>query len=185
MKRIFLTLATLSTLALVAAFVLGWQLEDATALAAQADVSRHMLVSLAALVFAALVHALVLTYFMGTGRWLEETGQAYHLEKRWHRQNQRLKYRTIPAMVVCLTLLVLVGASGGGADPAAPIRFAGWAGLSAAEIHLWLSCVTLALNFIVNAWEYRAIDENGRLVQDVLAEVRRIRSEKGLPVVNT
>ena len=37
------------------------------------------LIGMVALVFTTLVHAIVLTYFMGTGRWLEETCRAYHL----------------------------------------------------------------------------------------------------------
>ncbi len=182
MQRIFLTLAVLSTVLLAISFALGWRVEDASLPAAQSDVSTHILISLAGLVFAALVHALVLTYFMGTGRWMEETGAAYRLKATWYSQNQSLKYRTVPAMVVCLTLLVLVGATGGAADPASPIRFDGWGTFSAADIHFWLTIGTLALNLIVNVWEYRAINRNGWLVQQVLGEVRRIREEKGLPV---
>ena len=182
MKRIFLTLATLSTVLLAIAYLLGWKLENTTDVARQSEVSEHILIAVAALVFAALVHALVLTYFMGTGRWMEETGEAYRLDGKWYGQNQSLKYRTVMAMVVCLTLLVLVGASGGAADPASAIGFEGWGAWSPVEIHLWLTSMTLALNLIVNVWEYRSIARNSRLVQQVLEEVRRIREEKGLPI---
>lgn len=185
MQRIFLTLAILSNVVLAISFALGWQVEDATAAAAQAEVSTHILIGLGGLVFAALVHAIVLTYFMGTGRWMEETGMAYRLDKAWYRQNQSLKYKTVPAMVGCLTLLVLVGASGGAADPASAIGFGGWGSWSAADIHLWLAATTVALNLLANFWEYRAIGGNGRLIQQVLGEVRRIREEKGLPIAET
>jgi hypothetical protein len=35
---------------------------------------------------------------------------------------------------------------------------------------------------IVNWFEFLAIDQNGKLVEEVLAEVRRMREERGLPV---
>ena len=61
--------------------------------------SYHLLLSVAALIFAALVHAVLLTYFMGTSRWMEEVRLAYKLDARWIEENRRLKYRTIPPMV--------------------------------------------------------------------------------------
>ena len=75
-KRIFLTLTVVGT------FLLGGvrpRLSDRRS----ADVSRrtrkllnyHVLTSVAALIFAGLVHAVLLTYFMGTGRWMDEPGR--------------------------------------------------------------------------------------------------------------
>src|ERR1700690_3195758 len=72
MVRIFLPLAALSICSLVFAMILGLTIDDPKVLAAQAGVQYHFLAALAALVFATLVHAIVLTYFMGTGRWIEE-----------------------------------------------------------------------------------------------------------------
>jgi len=39
---------------------------------------------------------------------------------------------------------------------------------------------TLVVNAGVNVWEHRALRRNGVLVSEVLAEVRRIRLERGL-----
>jgi hypothetical protein len=183
-KRIFLSLAILSTAALAAAFVLGLNIDDprAKATAAQSGVGQHMLWGLAALVLAAMVHALVLTYFMGTGRWMEETGNAYRLADDWRRENQRLKYRTIPAMVGCLGLLVATGALGAAADPASAVAFGGWGGVPAATIHLIAAAVAIGLNVCVNLWEYVALERNAALIESVMVEVRRIRAERGLPV---
>src|SRR5262245_57273195 len=75
--RIFTTLAIFAAVLTAATFALGMSISDATQPSAQGTVSIHMLTGLGALIFTSLVHAIVLTYFMGTGRWLEETTTAY------------------------------------------------------------------------------------------------------------
>ena len=150
--------------------------------AVQAGVQYHFLAALAALVFATLVHAIVLTYFMGTGRWIEETSSAYRLDPHLHSQSQSIKYRTIPAMVFCFFMLVLTGALGAAADPASPMQAKGWGGLSASHVHLIAAITTIAANCFVTWVEFRALERNGDLIDQVLAEVRRIRIEKGLAV---
>lgn len=183
MTRILLTMAALSTALLIVAFATGFQIADPTVNdpAIQAVVSRHMLTSLAALVFAAFVHALVLTYFMGTGRWIEETSTAYRLAPDWKRNTQSIKYRVIPAMVGCLLLLVATGATGTAADPASPVAFGRGGPFSPSRLHLVVSSITLAVNLLVHLQELAAIRRNGELVTGILAEVKRIRSERGLP----
>ncbi len=184
MTRIFITLATCSTIVLGTAFWLGWGIGDASLrdAAVQSRVAVHFLTGVAALVFAVLVHALVITYFMGTGRWLEETCTAYRLGDSWQVRSRTLKWRLYPAMVGSLLLLILTGAFGGAADPASAVGFKGIGSLTAAQVHLSVSIVTLVINAAVNVFEYMALRGNGLLVHDVLAEVRRIRVERGLDV---
>lgn len=184
MVRIFLPLSFLSTISLVLAMLLGLSIDDPKVLdqAVQAGVQYHFLSALAALVFATLVHAIVLTYFMGTGRWIEETSTAYRLGPGFYDQSKALKYRTIPAMVGCFVLLVFTGALGAAADPASPMQSRGWLGLSAATVHLSAAIATVLGNLAVNYLEFRALERNGQIVEQVLAEVRRIRQEKGLAV---
>jgi hypothetical protein len=184
MNRIFISLAAVATVLLAASFVLGLGIGNPRAddPSVQSLVQLHFLTSVLALIFAALVHAVALTYFMGTGRWLEETTQAYRLSVQWCAESKRLKYRTVPLMVGCLLLLVFTGASGAAADPASPVGFAGWFGLSAASVHLVVAIVTFFVNVVVNLREYAAIGRNQHLVNSVLSEVRRIRLERGLPV---
>jgi hypothetical protein len=177
-------LALLGTVTLVIAMVLGLSIDDpmvATA-AVQAGVQYHFLTALAALCFATLVHAIVLTYFMGTGRWIEETSNAYRLPAEFHTRSQSIKYRTIPAMVGAFLLLLCTGALGAAADPAAPMQFKGWLGMTPATWHLSSAIVTVLANIGVNYLEFRALERNGEIVDQVLAEVRRIRMEKGLAV---
>ena len=184
MTRIFLTLAACSTLALFVALWLGLAIGDATVreTAVQSRVAVHFLTGVAALVLAIMVHALVITYFMGTGRWLEETCAAYHLGAAWQVTSQSLKWRLYPALVGSLVLLIATGALGGAADPASAVGFQGIGPLSAALVHRYAAIVALVVNAAVNGLEYQVLRRNGILVNDVLAQVRRIRVERGLEV---
>ncbi|MBW3540639.1 MAG: hypothetical protein KY476_10235 [Planctomycetes bacterium] len=183
MKRIFLTLSVLSIGLLAASMVLGRGIDDpaAASRAGQGSVGTHLLVGLGGLVFAAMVHALVLTYFMGTGRWMEETSRAYALADDARRENQTLKYRIVPALVGCVLLLVLAGATGAAADPASPADFTIGA-VSSATLHYLAAVAAVGLNLVSYVWEYLALERNAELIDRVMREVRRIREERGLPV---
>lgn len=179
-----MSLAFAGTALIGIAFFLGLQIDDPTArdLAVQDSVSKHMMTGLAGLVFAALVHAIVFTYFMGTGRWIEETSRAYHLPDDTHQTSQSIKYRLMPGMTCGIVLLVVTGALGGAADPASPVEFAGWLGMNAATTHLVVGALTIAVNLAVHIHEFRSIERNGELIEGVMSEVKRIREERGLPV---
>jgi hypothetical protein len=182
--RIFTTLALCSTAVLVAALWLGLDIGDAHLRdsAVQSRVTVHFLTGVGALVFAVLVHALVITYFMGTGRWLQETCAAYRLGDDWQARSRDLKWRLYPAVVASLLALIATGAFGGAADPASAVGFRGVGSLSAAQVHLCVAIAALLMNAAVNVLEYVALRRNGALVGDVLADVRRIRIERGLDV---
>ncbi|MCP4169557.1 MAG: hypothetical protein GY758_02150 [Fuerstiella sp.] len=184
MKRIFLSLVVISTILLVAAATFGLNIGDARSLdtSAQSRVSMHMLVGLGALTFATLVHAICLTYFMGTGRWIEETSNAYSLEPSWYDRTQRLKYRTVGGMVLCVLLLISVGAFGAVADPATSMSLDGTLGMTSAQIHFFVAGLTVLTNILTNVTQFVAISRNSVLVDGVLAEVCRIREDRGLPV---
>jgi hypothetical protein len=182
--RIFTPLALLSAICLLVAMTLGLSIDDPKVAtpAVQAGVQYHFLAALAALVFATMVHAIVLTYFMGTGRWIEESSSVYRLDANFYARSKSIKYRTIPLMVVCFLLLLITGGLGASADPASPVQSKGWFGIPANTVHLIVAILTIATNFLVNWLEFRAIEQNGEIVDSVLAEVKRIRLEKGLPV---
>lgn len=184
MNRIFLTLASLGGLLFAASFILGMSIEDPKLATpeAQASVQAHLLTALGTLVFAALVHAIVLTYFVGTGRWIEETCTVYGLPAHWREENQSMKFRVLPAIAGCLLLLILTGAMGATADPATPYGAGGWFGIPISTFHFFAASTTICANLLLNYYEYATIFRNGQLIEEVLAEVRRIRIEKGLPV---
>ena len=182
MNRIFLSLAIVSTLMLSTTLVFGLLIEDPASreAAEQAVVQRHLLLAFGGLIVALMVHGLVLTYFMGTGRWIEETSSSYGLDKKWRQENTSLKYGTLPLMVFSVFLLITAGAFGAAADPASPVGFQGWFGLSAATWHFLMAMFALGLHIIATIVEYFALTRNGELIQEVMAEVHRIRAAHGL-----
>lgn len=182
MTRIFSTLAILAALVTAAAFVLGMSIEDATQRNSAGMVGYHLLTGLGALIFTSLVHAIVLTYFMGTGRWLEETTTAYRLSWDFYNESKTLKYRTIMLMLACFLLLVTTGAFGAAADPASAVGFKGFAGLTAAQVHLTIALIMWCVNLGVNVYQFAVLSRNGEIIDAVMGEVRRIRLENGLTV---
>jgi hypothetical protein len=187
MTRIFISLALLANLGLVIVFWLGWRIGDATQSdpVVQRDVTWHFLAGIAAAVFAILAHALVLTYFMGTGRWLEETCRAYRLGDLLQAASRNLKWRLYPAMVAAILLLIATGALGAACDPASAVGFTGAGPLNAAQIHLTTAAVALLVNAAVNFREFRALVRNNLLIEQALSQVRAVRLERGLPVEQT
>lgn len=182
MKRIFLTLAIVSQVLLVATLVMGLDIGDAKLRENRPAVSDHMLMALGSLVFAIFIHALILTYFMGTGRWMEETSRAYKLSPDYCRESSRLKYGTFPLMILSVFLLIVTGAFGAASDPRNATGFDGWFGLTGKQIHFTVACATICVNLFVNIREYLAIDRNGQLIKRAMEEVHRIRREHHLPV---
>lgn len=182
MQRIFLTLVLVSQGLLIATVVVGYDIRDARLIENRPAVSNHLLTALGALVFALLVHAILLTYFMGTGRWMEETSRAYRLSPDYCRESSRLKYTTLPWMILCVVLLIVAGALGAAADPRGGTTPPELWGLPRKTLHFVFACGTLLVNLWINVREYQAIQRNGLLVKRALGEVQRIRQEHGLPV---
>jgi hypothetical protein len=170
------------TLLVAIVFFLGLGIDDPTVIAEQDAKNRHILLGVGGLIFASLVHAIALTYFMGTGRWIEETSRAYKLSAELHAENQKIKYRLMPGITACILLLVATGAFGAAADPGATIRFQGWFGFAPSTVHLTIAVLTVVVNVAVSIFEFRSIERNGEIVDDVMNEVNRIRTERGLPV---
>jgi hypothetical protein len=177
-NRIFLTLSMVSNVALAGTYILGWTVRDPRVSGSTGvDLSVHFLSGVAALALAMFVHAIVLTYFMGTGRWIEETSAAYKLGVEAREQNIRLKYRVLPGMVGCFVLWIVVGGLGAASDPAASLD------LPAAKIiHMSLATLALLANVAVCFTEYQAIQQNSDHIDEIMARVTAIRRERGLDV---
>jgi hypothetical protein len=180
--RIFLTLAISAAVMTVATFAFGMSIDDATLRESQKIVGFHILLGLGTLIFTSLVHAIVLTYFMGTTRWLEETITAYQLSWSFFKESKTLKYRTIMLMMVCFLLLIATGAFGAAADPASSAGFRGMWGLNGGQFHMAIALLTWGVNLAVNVYQFSALSRNGEIIDAVMSEVRRIRLEHGLSV---
>ena len=176
MTRIFATLSVFGNLGLVLVFWLGWKVgDDALSVEVRKQMSTHFLAALAAIPVAMLVHSVAFTYFMGTGRWIEETSEAYRLGPEYREKNIKLKYKILPGMMLCVGLMLTTGAFGAISDPGANIRMA-----NSKIIHFSLAITTLVANLLVTWKEWQEISRNGVLVESVMDRVRHIRKEKGL-----
>lgn len=174
--RILLQLAVLDLVGLLTAFGLGigsWAHGGLD----NPDVSayvQHLYVSLFAVIFNLALHCIVFIYFLGTGRWVKEVALAYHFpDEPLPKLTRELKRRTYPVALVAMLLPIAAAAAG----MANVTHRVAWA----PPTHLSLALLSL----VVNVWalwvEYRNVRINGGVIDQVMAEVERIRAEKGLP----
>jgi hypothetical protein len=176
LNRIFLSISIISNLFLAVTYALGWAVRDSSVAGSTGvELPLHYLCGVGSITLAMLVHAIVLTYFMGTGRWIEETTTAYSLGTEERTRNIRLKYRTLPGMAGGLLLLIVVAAFGAAADPGAALGFA-----PAKTIHMTLATLALLVNIGVSFVEYNSICRNHKLITAILDRVHAIRRERGL-----
>ena len=177
MTRIFVSLAWIVIVLLVATLILGLSIGDLrgedveTAEAARRSVTVHMLFGLAAALGVVLVQSIVVTYFIGTSRWCKEVSETYHLDPQFVLSSNQLKRRTFPWALMGMLVVVGVIALGAAADPAT----------GRAHTEDWVMPHLLGalcgLAFILWAFvvEWQHIQANHAIILGVLDEVRRIR----------
>jgi hypothetical protein len=172
MKRIFTTLATINGLALVLSALLGWwSARGGRGVSEDSLYLAHFGLGLAASILTLLVHCIVFTYFLGTGRWVKEVKYAYRLpDEPWPRLTRDLKRRTFPFALAAMLLTIAAAASGAGRQ----LQEWPW------QVHTGLALATLVLNFFVFVLEYRNIRINGHAVEQVTAIVEEIRASHRL-----
>jgi hypothetical protein len=177
MSRIFVGLASLNTLALLASFAVGLAAEGRVNVHqgvpltdAQRLFTLHLLGGLFAALLTLLVHCLVFTYFMGTGRWVQEVVAAYGLPESQWLQARRLKTRTLPLVIGSILLVIATAMLGAAAD----------VGTLDGTYHLLAAAVAIAFNLWSYPQEYRAIRCNSILLDEIMAEVKRMRLQRGL-----
>ena len=174
MTRIFTTLAFVNILAFIAALGSGFlsQYQHGAAPAGESAYVVHFVLGMVAVLLNLLGHCLIMTYFLGTGRLVKEITLAYQLpDERWARPTRDLKRSTTPKAILAM-LLSIAAAAAGEAD-----RHLVWPWW----IHLVLGCGALAFTIWVFQQEYRNIAINGRILNEVINEVERIRAAHGLP----
>jgi hypothetical protein len=175
MTRIFLVFVTLTALALVAAVasgitsLLGGGLTEPQA----TDVFlTHVLLGLLASFAVLGTHCLVITYFLGTGRLIKEACLAYDFpDDGWPRRTRDIKRGNTPFAIVAMLVTIATAALGQG-------RYM-------LDWPAWLHAAGAALTLAVNGWvwrqEYRNLRGNLRILDEMFAEVDRVRAEQGLP----
>jgi hypothetical protein len=187
--RIFFSLAVFSLLCVAAALLLGLYIGDLHGLMAadlsaserQVTIDRataHRLAGLAAALVVILVNSIAVTYFIGTGRWCKEVVERYALDRELLGRSLAIKRRAFPWAIFSMLAMVGVVALGAAADPGTGLKdtedwvlphFAG----SLALVGLLLAA------YVVLAAKIR---DHYDVINEIVAEVRRIRQERGLEV---
>lgn len=187
MIRIFITLALLAITVLLVAMFLGLYIGDLhdPALRSDPQLPRllnlalvHKMFGLAAALVVVFVNSIVVTYFIGTSRWCKEVVETYALNRELLSRSVILKRRTFPWAVLAMLTAVGISALGAAADPGR--------GHPGTEDWVYphlagaiLGIAFIIWTFIIEAIRIRAHHE---VITDILAEVKRIRLERGLEV---
>jgi hypothetical protein len=132
---------------------------------------HHFVLGLVTALAILLVHCIIFTYFLGTGRWIKEVGLAYRLpDHELPKSTRELKRLVFPAALFSMLSAIATAAAGAGAQ----LQAWHW------SIHAGLALATVLINLWAFGVEYRGVEENGRIIQAVLAEVDRLRAAQGL-----
>src|SRR5262249_40760909 len=158
-------IAALGGLTLLAAFgsgVASWLQEGSTT---NADLYLlHFVLGLTSALTTLFVHCLVLTYFLGTGRWVKEVCLAYGLpDADMPRRTRDIKRRNTPRVILAMLLIIAAAAAGAGK------QLQVWPGI----VHFVLACATLVFNTYVFFVEYGNMCLNAWILDSVMAEVER------------
>ena len=139
----------------------------------------HLLLGSAASLVAVLVNSITVTYFIGTSRWCKEVCATYQLKSDLADRSIRLKRSTFPwALAGILSVITIVGL-GAAADPSG----ANWSRSTSLVRPHYVAAMVGLLVVVVSFWvQVNRIAENYRVIEEILAAVRRIRGEKELPV---
>jgi hypothetical protein len=174
MIRIFSVLASANALALLLSFAFGAMSMQRGGLDNKNDLifNVHFLCGLFAGVVTLLVHCMIFTYFLGTGRWVKEVTLAYDLpDAPLHKTTRELKRKAFPPALFAMLSVMATAFAGGGR------MLQGWP----YEIHLLLAIAAIGVNFWAYWVEIRSLRANDVILAGVYREVDRVRAERGLP----
>jgi hypothetical protein len=163
MHQIFLALAATDGLLLLVTFSLGLFVPSG-----QGGIvhDMHFLVALLTILTTLLVHGIVYTYFLGTGKWVREVVRVYRMPDWVEAQATRNKRRCFPFVIWGMLAVGATAWLGAAADT---IR--GFGGLW----HLVAASATLAFTLGAFAFEYVSIVAQARLLIQVKDQADRLR----------
>jgi len=138
----------------------------------------HMLLGSAAGLMTLLVSSVTVTYFIGTSRWCKEVCQTYGIEQQLAERSAQLKRTAFPwALAAILSVIVIVGL-GAAADPSG----ANWQRSALFVMPHYLAAMVGLCVILAAFWmQISRIAENYRVIEEIMAEVQRLRSERNLP----
>ncbi|MFM8252545.1 MAG: hypothetical protein ACKOBW_13190 [Planctomycetota bacterium] len=137
----------------------------------------HWHLGLGAALITILVNSITITYQIGTSRWCKEVVDAYQLPPTLAQESARLKRRTFPWAACSMLSMVVVAALGAASEPGNNLVKlpADWVIIHFSAASLAIALVTVS--FIIQATN---VHTNYQLIQGVMDQVRKIRSDRGL-----
>jgi hypothetical protein len=134
----------------------------------------HMLLGAGGALVAILVNCITITYFIGTSRWCKEVCDTYRLPPQLAQQSVQLKRSTFPWAVLGVVSVIAVVALGAAADPSGanfnrspqfvtPHYAAAIITILVVAGSFWIQISRIAANYAV--------------IEEILAEVKRVRGE--------
>lgn len=179
MTRTFTILATLLAILLLSSYGVGWwtfSIPTDEAVRKNDLFFVHFCLGLGTAIVGLLVHCLIFTYFLGTGRWVKEVSIAYQFAGRLNdtdlpKTTRELKRIVFPPALYAMLIVIAAAAAGAGAQ----LKAWPW------PVHAGLATLTLLINFWAFKVEYDCLTANARVLSAVLDEVDKIRAAQGLP----
>ena len=138
----------------------------------------HMLLGAAAALVTLLVNSITVTYFIGTSRWCKEVCETYGLAPELAERSTRLKRNTFPWALAGMAAVIVMVGLGAAADPSG----ANWS--RSAEFvmpHYAAAMAGIVIVLIAFYIQIARIAENYGVIEQIMAEVERVRAAKGMP----
>jgi len=140
--------------------------------------SVHRLIGIATTLVIVFVNSVSVTYFIGTARWIKEVCETYPLDKQLIIDSRKAKSVSFIWSFIGMVTALLISALGAASDPSSgnlnTERWVDW--------HLASALGGVALLAFAFYQQWLKINANQRLIERVVAEVRRVREERNLPV---
>ncbi|HYV36932.1 MAG TPA: hypothetical protein VE988_14595 [Gemmataceae bacterium] len=172
MTRIFTTLAAIVLLSLLTTIGFGFWSMALPKNEFYKDIYLiHFCLGLFTSLAVLLVHCIIFTYFLGTGRLVKEVAIAYKMpDEPLPKLTRELKREAFPAALFSMLIAIATAAAGAGRQ----LEQWHW------SIHMLLAFATLGVNLWAFSVEYRCVSTNAGVMEAVMDEVDRIRAEHGL-----
>ena len=138
--------------------------------------SLHILLGIISVLLVVLVCSIVVTYFIGTGRWCREVTEAYRMEPAILAESQSLKRGSFPWAVGGMLTALGISALGAASDPATGMeRTSQWV-----TPHLFAALAGICLIGYCLYSLWASIVQNHHLGGRIMNEVRTRRAKAGL-----
>lgn len=154
------------------------------------NLTLHFYLGVASSLLAILVCSISVTYFVGTSRWCREVVETYRLSPDYVKRSDSLKRRTFPYALLGMFTVIAIVTLGGLSDPSIPWRRAfetekDWFNatfppVSMVNIHYVAAMIGLVVLSFAFWMQARGIAANYAVIDEILAQVQRIRGERGL-----